>query len=152
MQNCLRITICNLWFPQMQCCSHILLFITSSKEGCFRRCLSVCLLATLCRNFLTDLHESFREGWQCDNQQLIGGDPDTDWFPDLSLLGDTESGILQSRARTSRRHNSSYDLITSPALGGCMHCVIASSWAKVMQIMVGSISISPVWEVTRSSR
>ena len=29
-----------------------------------RRCLSVCLLATLRKNFRTDLHEIFRENWQ----------------------------------------------------------------------------------------
>jgi len=27
-------------------------------------CLFICLLATLCKNFLMDLHEIFREGWQ----------------------------------------------------------------------------------------
>jgi len=36
------------------------------QGGCFRRCLSVCLfvclLATLCKNFRTDLHEIFRKG------------------------------------------------------------------------------------------
>jgi len=34
------------------------------QEDCFRRCLFVCLLATLRKNFQTDLHEIFREGWQ----------------------------------------------------------------------------------------
>ena len=36
---------------------------------CFRGCLSVCLLATLRKNFQTDLHEIFREGWQWDSEQ-----------------------------------------------------------------------------------
>ena len=31
---------------------------------CFRRCLSVCLLATVRKNVQTDLHEIFREGLQ----------------------------------------------------------------------------------------
>jgi len=30
-----------------------------------------CLLATLCKNFLTDLHEIFREDWQCASEQMI---------------------------------------------------------------------------------
>ena len=34
-------------------------------------CLSVCLLATLCKNFRMDLHEIFREGWQWANEQMI---------------------------------------------------------------------------------
>jgi len=37
-------------------------------------CLSVCffcLLATLCKNFQTDLYEIFREGWQWASQQTI---------------------------------------------------------------------------------
>jgi len=42
---------------------------------CFRRCLSVCLsvrlLATLRKNVRTDLYESFREGLQWANEQLI---------------------------------------------------------------------------------
>jgi len=31
----------------------------------------VCLLATLHKNSQTDLHEIFREGWQCANEQMI---------------------------------------------------------------------------------
>ena len=34
-------------------------------------CLSVCLLATLHKNFQTDLRELFREGWQWANEQMI---------------------------------------------------------------------------------
>ena len=34
-------------------------------------CLSVCLLATLCKNVQTVLHELFREGWQWANEQMI---------------------------------------------------------------------------------
>jgi len=33
--------------------------------------LFVCLLATFCRNFGTNLHEIFREGWQWVNEQII---------------------------------------------------------------------------------
>ena len=31
----------------------------------------VCLLETLRKNFQTDLHEIFREGWQWDSEQMI---------------------------------------------------------------------------------
>jgi len=31
----------------------------------------VCLLPTLCNNFQMDLHETFREGWQWANEQMI---------------------------------------------------------------------------------
>ena len=58
--------------------------ITSAKEGgCvivavrLFVCLSVRPLATLCKNFWSDLHEIFREGWQWLNS---GGDPDP--YPD----------------------------------------------------------------------
>ena len=58
-------------------------------------CLSVSIL---CKNFLTDLHEIFREGWRWANEQTIefwcrSGSPSgyRDSFPDSSLLGDTES-------------------------------------------------------------
>jgi len=34
-------------------------------------CLSVCLLATLHKNFQTDLHEIFGEGWQWAYEQMI---------------------------------------------------------------------------------
>jgi len=33
--------------------------------------LSVCLLATLRKNFRMDLHEIFREGWQWANEQMV---------------------------------------------------------------------------------
>jgi len=33
-------------------------------------CLSVCLLATSRKNFRTDLHEIFREGWQWASEQM----------------------------------------------------------------------------------
>jgi len=36
----------------------------------------VCLLATLCKNFQTDLHEIFREGWPMNKWLNFDGDPD----------------------------------------------------------------------------
>jgi len=105
---------------------------------CGSRCLSICLLATLRKMSQTNLHEIFRESWQWAKEQIIkfwwqSGSPYgyRDCFPDLLLLGNTESGInltLQCTACTSRRRHSNYDVITSPALGGGMHCPSASSF------------------------
>ena len=123
------------------------LLITSSKEDMFSS--SFCLLATLRKNFQTDLHEIFREGWQWANEQMIkfwwlSGSPSGygDCFPDSSLLGDTETRInqlccmtLQCRACSSRHRHNNYDVIASAAhdrqpwqtyLGGGMHCLSAS--------------------------
>jgi len=41
----------------------------------------VCLLATLRRNFRTDLHEIFREGWQWANEQMIKF-----WWQSIELI------------------------------------------------------------------
>jgi len=41
------------------------------RRLCFRRCLSVCLLASLQKNFPADLHEIFRKGRQWANEQKI---------------------------------------------------------------------------------
>jgi len=113
---------------------------------CFCRCLSVsfsvCLLATLCKNFQTHLREIFREGWQWADEQMIkfwwrSGSQSgyRDCFPDSSLLGDTESGInrlccatRQCRACTSRiavatltslRHRPLAEVCTAPVLLVC---------------------------------
>jgi len=122
----------------------------SSLFVCLSVCLSVCLFATLRKNFLTDLHEIFREGWQWASEQMFkfwwrSGSLSgyRDCFPDLSLLGDTESGInrlrcttLQCTACTSRHRHSNYDVIASPAhsrqprqtcCGRGVHCPSASS-------------------------
>ena len=52
----------------------VVVFITSAKKVMFSSlvvCLSACLLATLCKNLQTDLHEIFREGWQWTSEQMI---------------------------------------------------------------------------------
>jgi len=61
--------------------------------------LFVCLLATLCKNFRTDLNEIFRAGWQLASEQMVkfhwrSGSQSgyRDCFSDSSLLGDTENG------------------------------------------------------------
>jgi len=51
-----------------EACTTILL--PPARRICFRRCLSVCLLATLRKNFRTDLHEVFRKGWQWTSEQI----------------------------------------------------------------------------------
>ena len=66
---------------------------------CNRRCLSVCLLATLRKHFRTDLHEIFTKGWQWAIEQMI-----TFWW---------RSG-LRIRIRIA-------------CLGGGMHCASAST-------------------------
>jgi len=73
-------------------CSGIILLITSAKADVFSSlfvCLSVCLSVSR-----TDLHETFREGWQWSSKQIIkfwwrSGSPSgyRDCFPDLSSLG-----------------------------------------------------------------
>jgi len=80
-------------------------------------CLSVCLLATLHKNFQTDLHEIFREDWQQANEQLIkfwgrcrSPSGYRDCFPDSILLGDRES-LTALKAWLC----CNYDVITSPA-------------------------------------
>jgi len=117
-------------------------------------CLSV---SNFAQKLLKYLHEIIREGWQWTSKEMIkfwrrSGSPSgyRDCVPDLSLLGDTESGsnrlrcaTLQCRACTSRRRHSNCDVITSPAhdrqrdwyrdtgktcLGGGMHCSSASSY------------------------
>jgi len=118
------------------------------RRICFRCYLSVCLLATLGKNFRTDLDEIFRKVWKWINEQIFkfwrqSGSPSgyRDNFPDSSLLGDMESGINRLRCATlqctaGRYRHRNYDVITSPAhgrqprqtcLGGGMHCLSASS-------------------------
>ena len=56
------------------CSYNLLLLLPPSRRLCFRRCLfvrlSVCLLATLRKNFQTDLNEIFSEGWQWASKQI----------------------------------------------------------------------------------
>jgi len=67
---------------------------------CLSVCLSVCLLTTLRKNFRTDLHEIFREGWQWAIEQVVtfwwrSESPSgyRDCFPDSSLLRDIRKVI-----------------------------------------------------------
>jgi len=64
-------------------------------------CLSVCLLATLCKNFQIDLHEIFREVWQWASEQTIkfgwrSGSPSGygDCFPVSLLLGNYRKWLM----------------------------------------------------------
>jgi len=55
---------------------HVPTLLPPTRRLCFRRCLSVCLLATLRKNFQTDLHEIFREGWPVNKWLNFDGDAD----------------------------------------------------------------------------
>ena len=88
------------------------IFLPPPSGLCFRPCLPVCSLATLRKNFRRNVvPESFREGWQLANEQLIkfcwrSGSPSgyRDCFPDSSLLGDTESGNQPTALRNAAEH------------------------------------------------
>jgi len=87
------------------------------------------------------LHEIRREGWKWADEQMIkfrwrSGSPSgyKDCFPDSSLLGDTESGYQPTALRDAAVHgmqcmhrHSNYNVITSLALSGVMHCPKTSS-------------------------
>jgi len=67
-------------------------------------CVSVSNFAP--KNFRTDLHEIFREGWQWADKQLIkfrwrSESPSVyrDCFPDSPLMGDTESVFVESNVK-----------------------------------------------------
>jgi len=85
----------------------ILVFVNSAKEVMFSSllvCLSVCrfvgLLATLRKNFRTDLREIFREGWQWASEQILMAirirdpNPDTDADADANPYRDTGKTCL----------------------------------------------------------
>jgi len=85
------------------CLSKHIYYLRFAKEDMFSSLfvclLFVCLLAILRKNFQTDLHEIFREGWQWTNKQIVkfpwrSGSLSgyMDCFSDSSLLGDVESG------------------------------------------------------------
>ena len=58
----------------------VYIFLPPPRRICNRRYLFICLLATLRKNFLTDLHEIFREGCQWADEQMkwlnFGGNSD----------------------------------------------------------------------------
>jgi len=62
------------WVHTEQRSRQLRVFIISTKEVMFSSvfvCLFVCLLATLRKNFQTDLHEIFSEGWQWASEQTV---------------------------------------------------------------------------------
>jgi len=128
-------------------------FLPLPRTICNRHWTSICLSATLQKNFQTDLHEIFRECWQWANEQMIkfwwrSGSPSgyRDCFPELSLLGDTESVCshsftmihqmaevviikLEDTERFARWWDWYHDT-GKMCLGGGMHCLSASSLLK----------------------
>ena len=75
--------------------------------------MSVCLLATLHKNFQTDLHEIFREGWQSASEQMIKF-----WGLEVAIriraIRNTDQDPNPDTVRI--RHNG------KTCLGGGMHC------------------------------
>jgi len=106
-------------------------------------CLFICLLATLRKNFRTDLHEIFREGWQWASEQMMifwwrsGYRLDTgtvfrvrhSWEIRKVVSNDCAARRCSPRhaAATGRHRHINCDVITSPAHGGDMYCHSASS-------------------------
>jgi len=93
------------WSHHSKCVAYMYL-ITSAREDCNRRCLFVCLLATLRKNFWTDLHEIFRECWQLGNEQTV-----TFWWRSRIRIRIADTG--------------------KTCLGGGMHCLSASSYYMI---------------------
>ena len=97
----------SLW--KIDCKTNIILSLPPPRKVMFSSLfvyLFVCPLATLRKNFRTDLRESFREDCQWANKQMFtfrcrSGSPSgyMDCFPDSSLLGDTENGTGINRLR-----------------------------------------------------
>ena len=114
----------------------VYLSLPPPRRICFRRCFSVCV-SNFAQNFPSGFAWNFQGRLAMANEQLVkfwwrSGSPSGcgDSFPGSSLLGDTESGINRLRCATLQstsrhRHN---DVITSPAVGGGMHCPTASSF------------------------
>jgi len=75
-------------------------YLPQQRRLCFRRCLSVCLLATLCR-----FAQIFR-GWQWANEQRLNFGDDR--------ITDPDSDLYRRTGKT--------------CLGTGMHCPSASSW------------------------
>jgi len=87
------------------------------------------LLATVRKNFQTDVHEIFGKGWQWASEQMIkfwwqsrSLSGYRDCFPDLSLIQKVVNGH-KSAADTDLPDGS----IGETCLGGGMHCLSASS-------------------------
>jgi len=127
---------------------------------CLSVCFSVCLLATLRKNFQTNLHGISREGCQWASEQMItfwwrSGSQSgyRNYFPDSSLLGDTESGVnrlpcvtLQCMACTSRHRHSNYDVITLPAYGTDIATLVRRASAEVCTLPV--LLVKSVWTLS----
>ena len=97
--------------------------LSPPRRLCFRRCLFVCLLATLRKNFRTDLHEIFRKG--C-NGSL------NKW---LNFVG--AISIRFARWRDWYRDTG------KTCVGGGMHCPSASSYlSSSAEYIVSQLTLS----------
>jgi len=95
-------------------------------------CLSVCLLETFRQNFLTDLHEIFKEGWQraIEKRLNFGGDPDhrldTGIIFHIRHCWEIRK-VVNGNGHKCAAHTDSPDGGTGKTcLGGGMHCLTAS--------------------------
>ena len=98
---------------------------------CFHRRLFLCLSATSRKNFRTDLHEIFREGWQLATEQrsTFGGDPahrlDTGIVFRIRHYWEIRKVVNEHKSAV---HTDSPDGGTGKGcLGAGMHCPNASS-------------------------
>jgi len=99
----------------------IMLIFTSAKEVMFSSlfvCLSVCLLAALCKNFQMDLHEIFRESWQWANEEMIKF-----WWRSGSQI----RVCIRIRRSGYGYGSGPYRDTVKVGLGGGVHCPSASS-------------------------
>jgi len=86
----------------------------------------LCLLATLCKNSRSDLHEIYREVGNGSMKSLLnfGGDPDHRL--DTGIVFRIRHWEIHDAAVLGRHRHSNNDVITSPVLGGGMRCLNAS--------------------------
>jgi len=109
------------WEPHLPPLRQNCLITDYYLRQCFRCCLSVSLLATLHKNFQTDLHETFSKGWQRANEQVFKF-----WWQIGNLDHSLDTGIVFRIHHYI--HNDSPDSGTSKTcLGGGLHCLSASS-------------------------
>jgi len=90
------------------------------QSSLFVVCLSVCLLASLRKNFKTDLHKIFKEGWQWVNEQTIKF-----WWPSGSRI--RVRIRIRIRITDADKDPDPYRDTGKICLGGGMHYPSASS-------------------------
>ena len=107
------------------------IIFTSTKEDIFSS-LSVCLLATLHKNFQTNLHEIFWEGWQRPVNELLNFGSDPDHRLDTGIVFRfchyREIWKVVNGHKSAAPADLSDGSAGKTCLGGGMHCPNASSY------------------------